>query len=84
MTKVLITGGAGFIGIAMANELIKRGYEVRVLDLLESPVKEAERIVGSILDISCITRAVRGCDYVIHLAALLGVKRTEERRLCCF
>lgn len=83
MKRVLITGGAGFIGVAMARELIKAGMEVRALDLVKSPVEEAERLIGSILDMNTISRAVRGCDYVVHLAAMMGVERTEQNKMEC-
>lgn len=83
MTKVLVTGGAGFIGTAVVKDLLKKGYEVRTMDIIEPPIKEVETVIGSIMDINCVTQAVSGCDYVIHLAALLGVKRTEIKRLDC-
>ena len=76
--KVLITGGAGFIGSHTADRLLKEGYEVRVLDSLQKPIHNAipdyldERIefmVGSATDIRAITEALQGVDYVYHLAA---------------
>jgi UDP-glucose 4-epimerase len=67
----------------MARELLKAGMEVRALDLVKSPVEEAERHIGSILDITNISRAVRGCDYVVHLAAMMGVERTEQNKMEC-
>ena len=85
MARVLVTGGAGFIGSAMAAYL-KRAYPdltVRVLDLNPSPVEGVEKCIGSILDISDVSTALQGCDYVIHLAALLGVKRTDSQPLKC-
>ena len=76
--KVLITGGAGFIGSHTADRLLKEGYEVRVLDSLQKPIHDAipeyldERIefmAGSVTDIRAITEALQGVDYVYHLAA---------------
>lgn len=86
--RVLVTGGAGFIGSAMVRYLLKQGIKVRVFDMSDQiavnpPPKEAEIYKGSILDINNVTNAMHGCDYVIHLAAMLGVKRTEMRRLEC-
>ena len=76
--KVLITGGAGFIGSHTADRLLKEGYEVRVLDSLQKPIhndipeyldERIEFIAGSATDIRAITEALQGVDYVYHLAA---------------
>ena len=76
--KVLITGGAGFIGSHTADRLLKEGYEVRVLDSLQKPIHNAipdyldERIefmAGSATDVRALTEALQGVDYVYHLAA---------------
>ena len=76
--KVLITGGAGFIGSHTADRLLKEGYEVRVLDSLQKPIHNdvpeylddrIEFIAGSATDIRAITEALQGVDYVYHLAA---------------
>ena len=76
--KVLITGGAGFIGSHTADRLLKEGYEVRVLDSLQKPIHNSipeyldERIefmVGSATDVRALTEALQGVDYVYHLAA---------------
>jgi len=82
--KILVTGGAGCIGMAVCNELIKRGIKVVLFDLYEqiSTVKDiindnVEIYYGSILDESSLREAIRGCDAIIHLAAYLGVRRTE-------
>jgi UDP-glucose 4-epimerase len=83
MACILITGGAGFIGTAVADVLISKGHEVRLLDLLANKNNIEKSSVGSILDPYIISRVMRGCDYVIHLAAALGVKLTETRRLDC-
>jgi UDP-glucose 4-epimerase len=87
---VLVTGGAGCIGIQVVRELDRRGIEVHVLDLGEqiARVRQAlpDRVkvfYGSILDVSSIREAMDGCGSVIHLAALLGVRRTEVNRLRC-
>lgn len=85
---VLVTGGAGFIGSAMVRYLLKQGLKVRVFDMSDQivvnpPPKEAEIYKGSILDINNVTNAMQECDYVIHMAAMLGVKRTEIQRLEC-
>lgn len=91
--KVLITGGGGFIGTALAKNLASKGLEVRLFDVdfsrhLELCKKlgdypKVERIRGSVLDATAVCNAVKGCDYVAHLAAMLGVKNTEAKRLEC-
>jgi dTDP-L-rhamnose 4-epimerase len=81
---VLITGGAGFIGRSVACELLRRGDHVRVLDVLvpqvhgeaERPAdlsEDAEFIRGDVRDGNAVTRALRGVDSVVHLAAEVGV-----------
>ncbi len=76
--KVLITGGAGFIGSHTADRLLKQGYKVRVLDSLQKPIHNAipeylderiEFIAGSATDVRALTEALQGVDYVYHLAA---------------
>jgi len=78
--RVLVTGGAGFIGAHTSVELLKRGYRVRVMDWLQAPVHEpdtmpswipedVELMHGDIKDASAVERALDGMDAVIHLAA---------------
>lgn len=79
MEKVLVTGGAGFIGSHTVDRLLKIGYDVRILDNLQKPVhlkgkpayipKEAEFILGDVRDRETIEKALEGIDYVFHLAA---------------
>jgi dTDP-L-rhamnose 4-epimerase len=85
MARVLITGGAGFIGSHAANALLAAGYEVRVLDNLSPQVhgternrpsylnRNAELVIGDITDPVAIDRALRGADKVLHLASSVGV-----------
>ncbi len=85
MKQVLITGGAGFIGSHLANELLERGYRVRVLDNLCEQVHgpdpkrpaylnpDVELIVGDVRDAVSIRRALRGIDAVVHFVAIVGV-----------
>ncbi len=78
--KVLITGGAGFIGSHTADALLAKGYSVRVLDSLEEPVHRGgekpayldpriEFVKGDVRDAETLLAALRGCDAVYHLAA---------------
>jgi len=86
MTKhILITGGAGFIGSHLADDLLKRGHRIRILDNLSPQVHgdgrkrpdyltpEAELIVGDVTDESTVRRALIGIDAVYHFASLVGV-----------
>ena len=78
--KILVTGGAGFIGSNLVKYLIERGDEVKVLDNLlrgnkldNETLKKIQLIKGDIRDYSTVKNAVEGCDIVYHLAAVLGV-----------
>lgn len=85
MNKILITGGAGFIGSHLCDELIGKGYSVRVLDSLIAQVHgaDAERpaylhpdvelVVGDVRDKAAVLRALKGVDAVYHFAARVGV-----------
>jgi UDP-glucose 4-epimerase len=79
--KYLVTGGAGFIGSHLVEQLIARGDQVVVLDDLSTGTPKNLATVeskvifhkGNILDRSIIEKLVAECDYVVHLAAALGV-----------
>ena len=82
--RVLVTGGAGFIGCHVARALLDRGYDVRVLDSLieqvhgrgaprDSVLDEVELIRADVRDLDRVTDALDGVDRVIHLAAEVGV-----------
>ncbi|MHB0878795.1 MAG: SDR family NAD(P)-dependent oxidoreductase [Anaerolineae bacterium] len=86
--KVLITGGAGFIGSYTAEALIHDGYEVRVLDNLDPQIHGGERRVpdylhpdvefmyGDVRDREAVVAALQGVDVVYHFAALTGVTQS--------
>jgi dihydroflavonol-4-reductase len=72
--RILITGGAGFIGSHLVRLLVERGATVRVLERPEAsvahlPLDHIELVRGDIRDDQAVRRAVRGCDEVYHLAA---------------
>ena len=84
MARVLVTGGAGFIGSHVATTLLERGDEVRVLDCLHPQVHGgggrpgylspgAELVVGDVRDPECLRKALDGVDEVVHLTARVGV-----------
>jgi nucleoside-diphosphate-sugar epimerase len=80
----LVTGGAGFIGSNIVDELVRRGQQVVVLDDLSSGKEEnlaavRDKIklhIGSITDLAALQSACAGADYVIHLAARTSVPRS--------
>jgi dTDP-L-rhamnose 4-epimerase len=84
-SRVLITGGAGFIGSHLADRLLAQGHRVRVLDNLVPQVHGTARKVpaylsprvelslGDVRDAEAVSTALRGVDCVVHLAALVGV-----------
>ncbi len=83
-TRVLVTGGAGFIGCHVVRMLLDRGYEVRVLDSLIEQVhrgaaprnpalKDVELIRADVRDLDRVSAALERVDSVIHLAAEVGV-----------
>ena len=69
--KVLVTGGAGFVGREVVRQLLRKGYEVTVLDIAEKPTdfKMVKYIKGDIQNAAKCVMATAGKDYVIHLAA---------------
>jgi UDP-glucose 4-epimerase len=73
MDKVLITGGSGFIGGHLTEQLIKKGCKVTVYDIKPSWNKEVNYIFGDIMDYSRLKSAVEGHKTVCHLAAMVGV-----------
>jgi nucleoside-diphosphate-sugar epimerase len=82
--RYLVTGGAGFIGSHIVEELARRGHTVTVLDDL-STGKEAnlaaaqgavELVRGSICDLNTVQQAARGADFVLHLGARTSVPRS--------
>ncbi len=87
--KVLVTGGAGFIGSHIVDLLLENGYSVRILDNLELPThlkgkaayipKEAEFIEGNMVDEKVIGRALKDVQVVIHQAATGGFTGNIEK-----
>jgi dTDP-L-rhamnose 4-epimerase len=82
--RILITGGAGFIGSHLARRLLRKGHEVRALDCLDPQVHptrerpayledEVELIVGDVRDRAAVQYALHDVDAVVHLAARVGV-----------
>ncbi|HEV2983198.1 MAG TPA: SDR family oxidoreductase [Vicinamibacterales bacterium] len=83
MSSYLVTGGAGFIGSHLAEELVRRGHHVRVADSLITGKRRnlehipgVEFMQGDVADQSVAGRAVAGVDYVLHQAAIPSVPRS--------
>lgn len=83
MTKVVVTGGSGFLGSHIANTLTEKGYEVVIFDSRPSPylLPGQEMVVGSILDLDALEAVFSGSRYVFHLAALADLNTAKERPL---
>jgi nucleoside-diphosphate-sugar epimerase len=88
MSKVLVTGGAGFIGSNLTEDLLKKGHFVRVLDDFSTGKREnlifaktypsLEIVEGDIRDLRTCQKAVQGTEYVFHQGALPSVQRSVE------
>ena len=84
MSTALVTGGAGFIGSHIAEELSRKGYNVRILDNFSTGKKEnlqgikAELIKGDIRDFSTVKKAMKDIDYVFHEGAFVYVTKSIE------
>jgi len=85
VASYLVTGGAGFIGSHLAEELLRRGHRVRVVDSLITgkrrnlePLGGVEFLEGDLADLSVAQRAVEGMEFVLHQAAIPSVPRSVK------
>jgi len=85
MARYLVTGGAGFIGSHLVEELLRRGQEVRIADDFSTGYREnlpatggVELVEGDLADPDIARRAVEGCTFVLHQAALPSVPRSIQ------
>jgi nucleoside-diphosphate-sugar epimerase len=87
--QVLVVGGAGYIGSLLVEQLLNKGYKVRVLDALlygREALRTVEShpdfqlMVGDCRNMQDVVRAVRGVDSVVHLAAIVGDPACEQDR----
>ncbi|MCJ7824172.1 MAG: SDR family NAD(P)-dependent oxidoreductase, partial [Anaerolineales bacterium] len=90
MAKILITGGAGFIGSHLVRGLLDRGDRVRVLDNLSTGSKanltglEVDFIEGDIHDATVVQESIKDVDAIFHLAAFISVAGSMEDPLTCY
>jgi UDP-glucose 4-epimerase len=83
--KLLVTGGAGFVGANLVRHLLAHGYDVRVLDNFSTGRRDnlarltVDIVKGDILDTDAVMRAIQGVEAVVHLAAHTGVVSSVER-----
>jgi UDP-glucose 4-epimerase len=76
MSRVLVTGGSGFIGSHVVDKLADAGHEPRIYDLQESPHHEpgsVDTVIGNLFDSETLRAAMQDCDAVVHLAAYADV-----------
>ena len=86
MKKVLVTGGSGFIGSHLIKKLLLNNYKVNCFDLENSISFKSNNFKffkGNILDKKALNNASKNCDIIIHLAASLGVKNTDDNLAQC-
>jgi nucleoside-diphosphate-sugar epimerase len=84
MTTYLVTGGAGFIGSNIVEELVRRGERVRILDNFSTGKRESialflegvELIEGDLRHLDTVRRATEGVDYILHQGAIPSVPRS--------
>jgi UDP-glucose 4-epimerase len=78
--KILVTGGAGFIGTHLCKALVESGFNVVVLDLKnpKTKIENVKYVVGDARDFSTVFSIVKDVDFIFHLAALVSVPLCEK------
>ncbi|MFI1964290.1 NAD-dependent epimerase/dehydratase family protein [Streptomyces pathocidini] len=71
--RVLVTGGAGFIGSKVVGALLRRGHDVVVFDVVAGAGSEADSVVGDVRDRGAVAAVLNGVDAVCHQAAMVGL-----------
>ncbi|MBI2618804.1 MAG: SDR family oxidoreductase [Ignavibacteriales bacterium] len=86
MRNVLVTGGTGFIGSNLAAALVREGHNVRILRRASSDLRatgsiDADYIIGDVRDPDSVRKAIKGCDTVFHVAALVSYWKRRRQEL---
>ncbi len=79
--RILVTGGAGFIGSHVVDALSTAGHQPVIFDVVASPHHapgQVETVIGDVLDVAALERGMRGCDAVAHLAAAADVDEVTK------
>src|SRR3989338_3429874 len=81
--KVIVFGGAGFVGSHVADALTEAGHDVHVYDLKKSPYLKPKQtgMVGDILDQKSVEKAMEGCDVVYNFAGIADIMEAKEKPL---
>ncbi len=82
MKNVLVTGGTGFVGANLADQLLRQGCTVKILRRKNSDLRaidgvDVEHCIGDVRDLNSVQNAVRGCDTVFHTAALVTFEKSQ-------
>jgi UDP-glucose 4-epimerase len=80
MTRTIVTGGAGFLGSHVADELTARGHAVVIFDKKPSPYLQSdqEQVIGDVTDFELLRRTMQGADYLYHFAALADLNSARD------
>lgn len=86
MVTALVTGGTGFVGSHIVRALIETGHSARVLRRASSPLDlleglPVEHVIGDVMDVASLDEAMRGCDWVFHVAAVADYWRAQRVKL---
>ncbi len=77
--KVLVTGGSGFIGSHVVDQLVEAGHKPVIYDRLPSPFRDdIQTELGELSDLTMLELAMSGCDAVMHLAAAADVNEVAK------
>ena len=76
--RVLVTGGSGFLGSHISDELVRRGHEVVVLDRHRSGRDDRESVAGDVRDPAAVLAALQGCDAVVRAGHAQDLRPVEQ------
>lgn len=81
--KVVVFGGAGFLGSHVADQLSEKGFDVHVFDIRRSPYlrKDQKMIVADVLDLAAVEESVKGAEYVYAFSGIAGIKDASDNPL---